>query len=89
MAKNKGTGLPKFDSLDNLVDFFDTHDLGDYLEEMPETNFDVNIKRRTHVIALDEDLAKTLTQIAKSKRISSRTLVNRWLREKVSEQQAS
>ncbi len=81
--------MPKFDSLDSLVEFFDSHDLCEYLEGMPEANFDINIKRRTHVIALDEDLAKTLTQIAQAKRISSRTLVNRWLREKVSEQQGT
>ncbi len=85
MAKSKGKALPEFSSLDNLVEFFDTHDMGDYFEGMPEVSFDIDIKKRTHVIALDEDLAKRLTQIAKSKRISSKTLVNRWLREKVSE----
>ncbi len=89
MAKSRSTRLAKFDSLDSLVEFFDTHDMGEYLDEMPETKFDISIKTRTHVIALDEDLAKTLTKIAKAKRISSRTLVNRWLREKVAEQQVS
>lgn len=86
MARSKSRALPRFSSLDKLVQFFDSHDLGDYFEEMPEANFDIEIKKRTHVIALDEALAKTLTQIAKAKRISSKTLVNRWLREKVSEQ---
>ncbi len=89
MANSKGRTMPNFDSLDSLVEFFDSHDLGDYLAEMPEKNFDINIKRRTHVIALDEDLARTLTEIAQAKRLSSRTLVNRWLREKVSEQQGT
>ncbi len=86
MAISKGKVLPEFSSLDSLVEFFDTHDWGDYFEGMPKASFDINIKKRTHVIALDEDLAKRLDQIARSKRVSSKTLVNRWLREKISEQ---
>ncbi len=82
----EGKALPEFNSLDQMVEYFDTHDLGDYFEQMPEVSFEINIKKRTHVIALDEDLAKRLTQIARSKRVSSKTLVNRWLREKISEQ---
>ncbi len=78
--------LSKFDSLDKLIEFFDTHDLGEYLDTMPEADFDIDIQRRVHVITLDEDLASKLTEIAKVKRVSSQTLVNTWLREKVSEQ---
>ena len=35
--------LPKFDSLDELTEFFDENDMGDYLEDMPEVNFEVNL----------------------------------------------
>lgn len=83
MARNK---MPKFDSLDKLVHYFDAHDLGDQWQDMPEAHFDVDIKTSTHVFALDEDLADRLTQIARTKRVSSRTLINKWLREKISEQ---
>jgi CopG antitoxin of type II toxin-antitoxin system len=83
MAKSE---LPQFDSLDKLVEFFDTHDLGEYWDTMPDANFDIDIQTRIHVIALDEDLAERLTEIARAKQVSSRTLVNTWLREKVSEQ---
>jgi len=78
--------MPKFTSLDKLVEFFNTHDMGDYWDEMPEVHFDIDIKRRTHLFFLDEDLAERLTAIAKAKRISSRTLIDEWLREKVLEQ---
>ena len=78
--------MPKFTSLDKLVEFFDTHDMGDYWDEMPEVHFDIDIKRRTHLFFLDEDLAERLTAIAKAKRISSKTLIDEWLREKVLEQ---
>ena len=35
--------LPKFDSIEDLVEFFDENDLGDYLENMPEVEFEVNL----------------------------------------------
>ncbi len=84
MAKNRS--LPKFDSLDKLVEFFDTHDLGEYWDEMPEAEFEIDITRKTHLVALDQDLAEKVTAIAKARRTSSKSLINQWLREKASEQ---
>jgi hypothetical protein len=43
MAKSKSKTLPAFESLDELVSFFDTHDMGEYWEQMPEASFDINI----------------------------------------------
>ncbi len=85
MAKSKSKNLPHFRSLDELVKFFDTHDLGEYWDEMPEAHFEVDIKRRTHLFAIDAEVASKLTEIAKSKQISSETLVNTWLKEKIQE----
>ncbi len=78
--------MPKFGSLDQLVEFFDTHDMGEYWAEMPEAEFEIDIKRTSHLVALDSDLAEKVTEIARKKRISSRNLINKWLREKVLEQ---
>ena len=85
MAKSKPKTLPHLRSLDKLVRFFDTHDLGEYWDEMPEAHFEVDIKRRTHLFALDAELADKLTEIAKSKQISSDSLINAWLKEKIQE----
>lgn len=86
MAKNKSKPLPEFGSLDQLVEFFETHDMGDYSDAMPEAHFDIDLKRRTHVIALEEDLAEKVSAIARAKHVPSKTLINAWLREKVLEQ---
>jgi hypothetical protein len=75
--------MPKFTSLDDLVEFFDTHDLGEYLDGMPETQFEVDIQRRTHLFALDEELVDKLTEIALSRQVPSTELINSWLREKI------
>lgn len=83
MVKSKAKALPEFNSTDELVEFFDTNDLGDYWEQMPEADFEVKIKRRKHLIALEEDVVAKVTQIAKAKKISSEALINTWLKEKL------
>lgn len=81
MVENKT--MPHFASLNALVDFFDTHDLGEYWDQMPEARFEVDIERRTHLFALDVDLADKLTEIAEARQVPSVALINLWLREKV------
>ncbi len=83
MKKNKTKTLPRPKSVKELVDFFETHDVGDYLEKMPEAHFDVNIERRKHLVALEEDIVDKLTEIAKSKKVSSESLINAWLKDKI------
>ena len=86
MTKSKSENLPRFRSLDELVKFFDTHDLGEYWTEMPEAHFEVEITRKTHLVAIDTEVANKLTEIAKSRKISSEVLISTWLKEKIQEQ---
>jgi len=85
MVENKMKTLPNFESLDELVEFFDSHDLGEYLDQMPEVDFEVDIKQQIYLLTLDTELANKLTEIAKSKQTSSEELVNSWVREKILE----
>ena len=84
MAKSKSARLPKFESLDDLVSFFDTHDMGEYWDQMPEASFDISIKRRRHLVAIDEEIVPSLNAMARSKKVSSEKLINTWLKEKLS-----
>ncbi|MBU0568281.1 BrnA antitoxin family protein [bacterium] len=88
MEENKAKTMPHFNSLNELVGFFDAHDLGEYWDQMPEVHFDVDIKKRSHLFTLDDELANKLTEVAKLKHIPSEMLINSWLREKVLSQQA-
>jgi translation initiation factor RLI1 len=85
MAENKVKILPNFEALDELVEFFDNHDLGEYFDQMPEVDFEVDIKQQIYLITLETELANKLTEIAKSRRTSSEELVNTWVREKILE----
>jgi hypothetical protein len=83
MARSKAMTLPEMGSMDELVDFFEAHDMGAYWEQMPEAGFEVKIKGRKHLVALEEDVAAQVTQIAKEKKVPSEALINAWLKEKL------
>ncbi len=85
MAENNDKKLPNFESLDALTAFFDENDMGDYLGTMPESDFEVNLKRRSHYVAVDEEIADQLSEISKQEHVSSGVIVNSWLREKISD----
>ncbi len=82
MGKNKTKTLPRSKSVKGLVDFFETHDMGDYWEKMTKAHFDVT-KKRKHLVTLEEDTVDKLTEIAKSKKVSSESLINTWLKDKI------
>ncbi len=44
MAESKAHEMIPSGSLDELIEFFDTHDMGEKWEQMPEVDFDVDIK---------------------------------------------
>ena len=81
MVKSKEKILPQFNSTNELVDFFNSNDMGDYLGQMPEANFAIKIKIRKHLIELEQDVVTQVSQMAKTKKISSEALINSWLKE--------
>ncbi len=76
--------LPEFDSLNDLVNFFDENDFGDFDEKLKEVHFDVDLKSKKHLIGIDEKISKTLAKIATQENTTTELLVNSWLKEKVS-----
>jgi len=84
MEENDSKKLPSFASLDELVEFFETHDMGDYDEALPEAHLEVDLQRKTHLVAIDEELNDRLTEIAQQERTPAESLVNSWLKEKIS-----
>lgn len=83
MARNKAKTLPKFESLEELVEFFDSHDMGEHWDRMPEAAFEINIKRRKYLVAIDEEIMTKLNEMAESMKISVENLINLLLKEKI------
>ena len=83
MAENESSSLPHFQSLQELIEYFDAHDMGEHWDRMPEARFEVDIKRRHRLVSIDEDLMSQLSEIAKSRQISVEVLIDAWLKEKI------
>jgi hypothetical protein len=49
MKGNRSKNLPAFRSVEELVAFFETHDMGKYLEKLPEVKLDVRLKKRVSI----------------------------------------
>ena len=43
MAGNKNKNLPSFRSVDELVAFFESHDMGEYWKQLPEAEVEVSL----------------------------------------------
>lgn len=83
MAASESRKLPQFGSSQELVDFFDTHDMGEYESELPEADFDVDLKRSHYLVSVDGHLMTRLLEVAKGQQVSVELLVDSWLKEKL------
>ena len=86
MRKNsqKHDPIPKhFKSIEEAAEFWDSHDLTDYWDMTSEAHFDVDIQRQMFLTALEPELAKKLAACARERGISTETLINMWLTEKL------
>ncbi len=78
--------IPKhFKSIEEAAEFWDNHDLADYWDLTREAHFEVDIKRRVFLTALEPQLAKKLTGVAHKQGVSTETLINVWLTEKLAQ----
>ncbi len=88
MAESKTPKKLPFGTIKELVEQFNNgDDMGDYLDMLPEAHFDVDLKKRTHMVAIDAELASKLADIARQRRTSTSILIDSWLREKIGQTQ--
>ena len=72
----------------DLIEHFDTHDVGDELEGMPEVHFEVKLPPRRPHFPIEPALAAKLRETAQQRGTSAETLLNEWVREKTAEIEA-
>jgi hypothetical protein len=85
MAKNKSS-ISKAGSYKELGDFWDTHDATEYMDVDKEVNITVAIDNEVTYYALDNQLSELLIKAAKKHGVSSDTLINLWLQERLHEE---
>jgi hypothetical protein len=83
---SKRDPLPQnFNSLEEFWAFWDTHSTADYEDLMEDVNIQVNLGSNKIYYAVAKDLVTQLRNQARKQGVSSQTLINLWLREKMLE----
>jgi len=78
--ENTMNTIPKTDSIRKLAEFWDTHDLTDFLDELEEVTEPVFTGRDTVMeIHLSSDEAETVRKIAKFQGIGVADLIHKWI----------
>ena len=85
MKKSKSS-ISKARSYTEIGDYWDKHDLGDYLGEDKKGEIRGGGRTRSYLLPIQKDLSEKIQSVAKKQGVSSDTLVNLWLEQKIKEQ---
>ncbi|MGI6457246.1 MAG: CopG family antitoxin [bacterium] len=75
--------LPETDSINELAEFWDTHDITDFEEQLEEVSEPVFESKSEFRIPLEPDIIKTVIELAKSRGMKPADLIREWIREKI------
>lgn len=78
MAGNSSKNLPSFRSVDELVAFFESHDMGEYWEQLPEARVEVSLaKKGRNTSSNNTGKRWTPTQIRELRQLASQNTPTR------------
>ena len=78
--------LPKFKSYDEMAEFWDTHSLADYWDQTTPATFEVSENaRHRYLVAVDRNLLQRVQYMAHRRGLSTESLVNLLLEQRLAE----
>ena len=80
MKKSK---LPKTDSIQELAEFWDTHDLTDFEDDLEEVAEPVFVRGAAIKVPLESREVEAVEQMARAKGVSPEALVRAWVLQKL------
>ena len=75
--------LPQTDSIQQLAQFWDTHDVTDFEDELEEVTESVFDREASVMVHLTPEDAEVVKEIAKAKGLNEAELIREWVVEKV------
>ncbi len=75
--------FPRTDSIQELAQFWDTHDLADYEADLVEVDEPVFARRTAIKVPLESKEAEAVEQIAQAKGVSREELIRTWVLQKL------
>ena len=76
------TSISKASTYEEIGEFWDTHSLADYWDQTYEVEFEVRSPRH-HRISIEADLFDRIADEARHRGVSSETLINLWIAERL------
>jgi len=87
MKKNRSS-ISKARSYSEIGEFWDKHDLSDYWGKTRKVKFDVVLEPEATYYPVQKDLSEKIQWEARKQGVSSDTLVNLWLEQKIKERRS-
>ena len=85
MKRNKSS-ISKASSYEDIGAYWDTQDLSKVWHKTGKVKFDVEIESEVIYYPIEKSLSEKIQSIAKKQGVSSDTLINLWVQQKVQEQ---
>jgi hypothetical protein len=82
MSQNKAS-ISQATSYQEIGEYWDTHDLNEVWEQTEQAAFEVEIESEQVYYRLDRKLSDQIATLAHARGISSETLLNLWVQEKL------
>lgn len=88
MSENKT--IPKMNDYEEIAEFWDTHSLADYWDQTEPAEFEISPElRRRYLVAVEPDLLARVRQAARARGVSTESLVNLLLEQRLHEIEAA
>ncbi|MDY7079594.1 MAG: CopG family antitoxin [Chloroflexota bacterium] len=84
MEEKEGiSSISKASTQEEIAEFWDTHSLADYDDQTYEVEMQFDPAARRTYVGIEPELLQEVRQIASERRVSTQTLVNLWLRQRI------
>jgi len=87
--KNSRRSISKGRSYADIGEYWDTHNLSDVWGKMRKVKFEVVAEPEATYYPIEKDLSEKIQSVARKQGVSSDTLVNLWLAQKIKEQRTT
>jgi hypothetical protein len=78
--------IPEMTSYEQAADFWDTHSLADYWDQTEAAEFDIDATaRRRYLVALDPELLERVRRVARTRGLTTESLVNLFIQQRLQE----
>lgn len=78
--------IPKFDSYEDMAEFWDSNSLADYWNQTESVDFKFAPEaRRRHLVAVDREVLSRVQRLARTRGVSIESLVNLLLEQRLLE----